>query len=1320
MSSNSTEVMMLAESLNTKIINVLENLPFSNEELKISAFAENLQDFATCVYLSSENKDLQKSSDAIAQQICLVLFNSSTKLYEAFLASQDDTDVSIECNPLLLKFFKELQYLIQNEDEIHDNVRGKIAGAMFMKRIMCEILDKNRSNLVPLKVLALFCALSGLDIPILVAADSCCNHIFKVKKDSINITALNGILDACSSHPQYFISTTAPQEYLKPSNWLEGIMAALLDFNWTEDKTAWLKCFRSLVKISVSLVESNIVSIIKTCLFNGSVTDAECEKEYCGLFTDLISLHSRLHQLPKFFVKLLRSLTECIKENSAGEYLVKGQLFPSTLETMALHLQELNFRQTIELWTIFSETYTTFGNMSQVFPVGKGVVFILAQIFSIFLLHSKLFEPALPTYVHEKYEELIQHTTKELKTNASILSTGSQDVLLQRSFLLLSNVLGKVKLSFNYQKDRPTDESFTWKSPESPFDCSILFNFLNDKHVKIFEHFLNGEDKVLSFLVLQLLLLKIEHLVHKKELSDADSTQLKLSIATVVQHNEDYIYNAASWDLSLNSLSSANYGTAVWRKFLEIFPLILNVIHTKDLQKVCSCFREIILHDKPDEGLGQGADLKSIVLMSLQSTHYQQSKCFQAILVSSIWKLEAILMSRKRLSAEIENEETLIKVLSQLGCSRTKWIKYADSTPRSQEPNELNPLWNGLKETCTFLDEILKNQQVVKPKLKGKVYSILQLLDCVPLRYLQPGNQIRCVVGLSTLLFLAPESFKSGKVLNVAEKIAKQMIAIINGERSLWLFDFVTSGLYLREVVNTIEKLIEMEQCREIPNYFKLLLEHLITLMTRNQTVLSGVEEYISELVKEENLSSVSILMLRLMLQRLSQMLRKPELKTELKTTCDQLAVMICSSCLKSLKKCDTKCDISTYCALIECFTEVVELLILPAFTMDEKKKEKCLAQVPKVIEFSKQVITNEQYAKDGSGHQLNSVILKFFARICKHHDHISSFMSAELPYDIWNSVYCNFQTRCTLISLENQSSAISSLKEEEIELLECLFPLLSSEEVTKMFEEITEQMKNWNTVDGNAYILQLNLNIIRHIIICNSSSKEGFAFPKELLSNLLMYLSHCVNQADDSDLYLNTVLLPVLNFLSFLVKEEKSCLSDDQWLDCLYPCVTVNLCKLSSNLPMFIKIFDAVWSIAYNLLLHHSEFILKAIAVFMLISLVKAGSEDAVHASTTDTQDGLLTCSQNMEKLFTVITMNKYHFAKLVPFLVADYADSVQYITLEANIKTHLISGLNRLLGLCSENSLKMVSVNINHTCREIFTNIVKDFNHSKYRGYV
>lgn len=78
-----------------------------------------------------------------------------------------------------------------------------------------------------------------------------------------------------------------------------------------------------------------------------------------------------------------------------------------------------------------------------------------------------------------------------------------------------------------------------------------------------------------------------------------------------------------------------------------------------------------------------------------------------------------------RLSAEINSEESLLKVLTQLGCSKTKWMKYAESTPK--ESKELNPLWSDIKDTCTCLNEILRSKQSVKPKLKAKIYNILRV-----------------------------------------------------------------------------------------------------------------------------------------------------------------------------------------------------------------------------------------------------------------------------------------------------------------------------------------------------------------------------------------------------------------------------------------------------------------------------------------------------------------------------------------------------------------------------------------------------------------
>ena len=103
----------------------------------------------------------------------------------------------------------------------------------------------------------------------------------------------------------------------------------------------------------------------------------ESKKQYCELFRIVLETHSKLHQVPKFFVKLLLALTECIKEDSGGHLIKNGQILPQALESIAKCVQELPYGQMIELWKIFIETFSTLENMSQAFMVSKGMFLLL-------------------------------------------------------------------------------------------------------------------------------------------------------------------------------------------------------------------------------------------------------------------------------------------------------------------------------------------------------------------------------------------------------------------------------------------------------------------------------------------------------------------------------------------------------------------------------------------------------------------------------------------------------------------------------------------------------------------------------------------------------------------------------------------------------------------------------------------------------------------------------------------------------------------------------------------------------------------------------
>ncbi|GFS83636.1 uncharacterized protein NPIL_362111 [Nephila pilipes] len=182
--------------------------------------------------------------------------------------------------------------------------------------------------------------------------------------------------------------------------------------------------------MSISVIENNLTAIIKSTLLKITVDDAISKEEYCNLFIDLISLYSRLQQLPNFFVKLLLALTDTMKENSLGQCVSRGQVYPEILKAVTVHFHELPFGQIIELWKIFSETYATFINMSQVFPPGKGAVLFLAQFFSSLLLHPKLFDAFVPSVMYSEFGNLIRYTRKELKKNMHILYDENKESFL--------------------------------------------------------------------------------------------------------------------------------------------------------------------------------------------------------------------------------------------------------------------------------------------------------------------------------------------------------------------------------------------------------------------------------------------------------------------------------------------------------------------------------------------------------------------------------------------------------------------------------------------------------------------------------------------------------------------------------------------------------------------------------------------------------------------------------------------------------------------------------------------------------------------------
>lgn len=69
---------------------------------------------------------------------------------------------------------------------------------------------------------------------------------------------------------------------------------------------------------------------------------------------------------------------------------------------------------------------------------------------------------------------------------------------------------------------------------------------------------------------------------------------------------------------------------------------------------------------------------------------------------------------------------------------------------------------------------------------------------------------MKCIMGLSLLFFLIPQSCTADEAVILAKEISHLLLIIFEGARSIWLFDFMASGHYLKFVVKTVESVLSV------------------------------------------------------------------------------------------------------------------------------------------------------------------------------------------------------------------------------------------------------------------------------------------------------------------------------------------------------------------------------------------------------------------------------------------------------------------------------------------------------------------------------
>uniref|UniRef100_UPI00358DECE7 unhealthy ribosome biogenesis protein 2 homolog n=1 Tax=Myxine glutinosa TaxID=7769 RepID=UPI00358DECE7 len=244
---------------------------------------------------------------------------------------------------------------------------------------------------------------------------------------------------------------------------------------------------------------------------------------------------------------------------------------------------------------------------------------------------------------------------------------------------------------------------------------------------------------------------------------------------------------------------------------------------------------------------------------------------------------------------------------------------------------------------------------------------------------------------------------------------------------------------------------------------------------------------------------------------------------------------------------------------------------------------------------------------------------------------------------------------------------------------------------------------------------LLVSIRMCKLLAQCQLDTVKGNAFlyaVPEAISALTIIMLHISSNSSSQQ----TMVLAVLETLAVLLRAIAGSLWNPhhvaQALQALQAVPLRNLLTREDH-----DVFHAYHEILHCILQLHPQVMLKASASFLcairhlLHSVMREGRQKADTNSYESDKDWVLRSAQSMERLYCQVAACAANFTALASFLVAEYVDELQKVTLRTDVKRHLSEGIFAVLDVCREADLNMLRTCLSPGVQEIFRHLYTDF---------
>ncbi|KAM5163355.1 unhealthy ribosome biogenesis protein 2 homolog [Mantella aurantiaca] len=1105
-------------------------------------------------------------------------------------------------------------------------------------------------------------------------------------------------------------------------------LAEMLICNPCTSSQSWFHCLKNLILLNHLIVEPDLDDLLSCAWIDADNLDLRIRKAQEALISSLLQTYTKLRQVPKLFQEIVILICR-----PAADELRQPILSSNLSKKLADFLIKLPSNQILDVWAIILEKCGC-----DIFPDIKDDQEICLKLVSLIsLLHCLLFnmknlDNYTPMPVLQRFNDLMKQTMDTLilpsltlvqENSINTVSLAWLPKLCDAVLLLLCTwieVNAVTKLNCNKYVSQIKELPLLLESTIEAWDFSM---FCADRNCwnKIYKHCI--ESNPVSKFYLEMLSIQKMKRILMYYASPIGSVKFTLQNAAflIIHPVGDFqmLKQHKSWSGNANIVDASSLYVAHWHLIASNLIILIPYIPLASICNITDFLLESMQtaqYTKDQIDKECSASFKDISVALLKSDHFSELPIFQCAFITSIIQKCAMALKEKYVLKAICDLLTAkdLNWHEDFLSSYSKGIKISANDVAGAVNIKISGCVTNLEHviqcivsmtTETKFDELCDTEI-------NHLANVIEFISALKPDSLTPSDQCRCF-----FLLLSIARTTSLRSLQLAGVCYRLMIYLFNGKHAKALFKLIFASDILKTVLLCFQPTeLEFahdkneEYWHEFVTIIQSFFDTLLTLiLDRKQSCLLNLEkfaEFVFQFIPSCKSRDWNSCIGQLLISVLSSLCRvlttsiqehiADRKKTEAFYALLQQSVVTMNIVVQQCMK------VSAPSKILPSFLVSSTTILLEAELSCQKKIKVQNLEIYR--SFCLQILRELPYAEK------QTLFLKSAFRYLVICIAVEEIFTAKqmLVISIFNSV------KKLLSSPWINNEIFQSAEWELQDLFNQMLEHCSCEEFNTVLHSTLQGLEVSNLWNNGNKVIVAGITITKLLLNCPLKEDKGKVF-WITASQIMTALVTLGNEACKDRSLLSDIVVPVIDTMALLLRRGEMFLRNPHHVTLSFRMLlTVPLDHL--RFEEYHGLFLAVHEVLFSILQCHSKVMLKSVAPFLstfhrLVSSVMHEGQQKGDKGAAYESEIILKCAQLVERMYTHIAAKTEEFTVFSAFMVSQYVNELQKVTLQPAVKKHLTGGIYQILDLCIDRDIKFLNASLQMGVREVFKELYQEY---------